>query len=423
MANADSPDRLRPASDGSAAAASSSTSGPASWEFAGSVIGDAPPLGRSHVRAPDGIERRYLKVDNRYFFPDRTLAFIDDGNRIRVRTENLEVLHSVVAIAEARGWRVIEVRGTEAFRQAIWREAAMRRIDARGYDPTEVEVRQVQRRLSKKEAALAHDQFRAAPSQATKDHTATEPDQRQHTAVGNGPQSNPIAEPARGADSEDTGASRPPRATRDGARPPIRGILVAAAAAPYQFDPAQRMSFYVAVHTEVGDRTIWGADLERALAESASQPRIGEQVILTQQGTRPVNVRVPHRNAEGELMGDRKIVAQRARWSIETPDHVREIQRRAQWIRSGQWAGESVDQRPELAAAAAGLKLAEQFARRVTSDAPSQERLLHMIRERMAAAMEQGRHIILPGRRSPPSQSQLRRRTGRSYEELTRERP
>ena len=39
------------------------------------------------------------------------------------------------------------------------------------------------------------------------------------------------------------------------------------------------------------------------------QPRIGDPVVLTQHGTRPVNVRVPARNAEGELVGEKKIVA------------------------------------------------------------------------------------------------------------------
>ncbi|MBW8719402.1 MAG: hypothetical protein JF629_27190, partial [Variovorax paradoxus] len=75
----------------------------APWNGVGSIQGDAPAAGRGHTRVPDAIERRYLRIDNRYFFPDRTLAFIDDGGRLRVRTENREVLHSVVAIAEMRG--------------------------------------------------------------------------------------------------------------------------------------------------------------------------------------------------------------------------------------------------------------------------------------------------------------------------------
>lgn len=356
-------------------------------EFAGSVQGqsevpqDAPQIGRAHPRVPEAIQRRYLQVDDRYFFPDRTLAFIDDGSRIRVRTENHEVMHSVIAIAEVRGWRVIELRGTEAFRQGMWREAVLRGIEARGYSPTQGEVREVR--------------------QAERARTRNQPVE---------------------ASVERDGA-REPRSLRDGPRPPINGVLVAAAAAPYQFHPEQRMSFYVMVRTELGERTIWGADLERALAESASQPRIGDPIVLTQHGTRPVNLRVPARNDAGELIGERKIVAQRARWSIETPEHMRDLRRQARLLRTGQIPGEtSLDASPTLATAAAGLKLAEQYARRVTVDGPSQERLVEAIRERMAAAVEQGHTLHLPERKMRPSQRQVRQRAGRSRKEPIHER-
>lgn len=349
-------------------------------EFAGSVQGqsEVPPTGSAHPRVPDAIQRRYRQVDDRYFFPDRTLAFIDDGSRIRVHTENREVMHSVIAIAEARGWRVIELRGTEAFRQGMWREAALRGIEARGYQPTEAEVHQAERAR---------------------------------------PRNQPVEA------SVDRDGAREPRALRDGPRPPINGVLVAAAAAPYQFDSKQRESFYVKVRTEVGDRTIWGVDLERALAESASQPRIGDSIVLTQHGTRPINLRAPARNDAGELIGERKIVAQRARWSIETPEHMRDLRQQARLLRTGEILAEaSLDTSATLATAAAGLKLAEQYARRVTVDGPSQERLVEAIRDRMAAAVEQGHTLHLPHRKMRPSQRQVRQRAGRSREEPIHER-
>ncbi|CAN7776121.1 hypothetical protein LJR175_007800 [Variovorax sp. LjRoot175] len=390
---------------------SNGTASTAPGDFAGSVQGDAPPAGHGRLRVPDAIERRYLHVDDRYFFPDRTLAFIDDGDRIRVRTENREVLHSVVAIAEARGWRVIELKGRETFRQGMWREAALRGIEARGYEPTPAEILQVQRAL--KQWRPSHETGQGPRAQAAS------LDREAATArEGSAP-----AEPAGIAGGHSPQAVQDSRSLREGPRPPVTGMLVAAAAAPYQFDPAQRMSFYVTVRTEVGDRTLWGADLERALAESASQPRIGDAVVLTQHGTRPVNVRVPARNAEGELVGEKKIVAQRARWSIETPDHLRAMERRATLVRSGELLSDTaLGQHPELATAAAGLKLAEQYAQRVTTDPASQQRLVQLIRERMADALEQGRSIHLPDRRMHPAPMQVRQRTGRGREELSHER-
>jgi len=365
----------------------------ASWNGAGAVQGDAPAAGRGHARVPDAIERRYLRIDNRYFFPDRTLAFIDDGVRLRVKTENREVLHSAVAIAEARGWRVIELKGTESFRQGMWREAARRGIEVRGYDPTEAELLQVQRALEKRGPPL-HETGR--------DPIPTSLDREPATVHEEEPQD---------------------RRFERGGRPPVRGMLLAAAAAPYRFDPAQRMSFYVTLRAETGERTVWGTDLERAFAESASQPRIGDQVVLTRLGTRPVHVRMAARNAEGELVGEKKIVAQRARWSIETSDHLRAMEHHAMRIRTGESVSDAAQGRhPELATAAADLKLAEQYAQRVTSDRSSQLRLVQLIRERMAEAVAQGRSIHLPDRLPRPARIPARQRAARGREELSHER-
>ena len=378
-------------------------------ELAGSVQSNEAPATRSHARVPDAIERRYLCIGDRYFFPDRTLAFIDDGNRIRVRTENQEVLHSVIAIAQTRGWKVIELAGTEAFRQGMWREAALRGIEAQGYEPTQAEILQMQRTRQK-----------SRPSRETgQGPTPVLPEQKA------APTSEGSVAPDSGRDSDGylTAAAQGGRHLREGPRPPIKGALVAAAAAPYQFDPAQRMSFYTTVRTEAGERTIWGADLERALAESSSRPRIGDQVVLAQRGSRPVAVRVATRNAQGELVGEKRIVAQRARWSIETPEHLRAMEQRAMRVRTGELLSDAMlDRHPELATAAASLQLAEQYAQRLTGDQSSQRRLVRLIRDRVADALEQGRAIHLPDRRLQATPMHVRRRTGRDQEELNHER-
>ncbi|MDH6170017.1 hypothetical protein M2282_005187 [Variovorax boronicumulans] len=381
----------------------SGASGSTTHEETGFVQGSAPRAGRGHPRVPDAVERRYLRVDNRYFFPDRTLAFIDDGARIRVGTENREVLHGVVAIAEARGWRALTVRGTESFRQGMWREAALRGIEVQGYEPTEVEILQMRR--ASKPSQPSHEKG-AAQAPATR----TAPEERGAAMARDGSRGRGAAHDAAPDPAELPQDHRP----RTAPRSTVRGMLVAAAAAPYQFDPAQRMSFYVRVRTETGDRTVWGADLERALAESASRPRIGDQVVLTRHGAHPVKVLVAQRNAQGEPTGDKRIVTQRAVWRIETPDYLRAMEERAMRIRSGETVSPEIRrQHPQLSAAAAGLALAEQYATRVTSDRDSQQRLLQLIRERIADALAQGHSIHLPDRRPCPTPVHVRRRTAR----------
>jgi len=369
------------------AAPASDSGGTASGNLGGTVQADAALPHGTHARVPDAIERNYLRVDDRYFFPDRTLAFIDDGHRIRVRTENLEVLRNVVAIAQARGWQAISLRGTEAFRQALWREAMLRGIEVQGYEPVPPEIQQLHRMRARWHSSRAAEQGPAAPDGA----------------------------PDPGQKDKDR-----PR-SREASRLPIQGTLVAAAAAPYRFDATQRMSFYATVRSEAGEWTVWGADLERALAESASRPRIGDEVVLRQQGTQPVQVRVAARNMEA--IGDRTIVVQRARWSVETADHLRAMKRHAEYVRAGEPLSEMLRrQEPVLAAAGAVLGLAAQYARRVTTDRASQQGLMHLIRERIADALEQGRSIRLPARRPRAMPMQVRARGGRALDERSHER-
>jgi len=390
--------------------APSGTESTTSWDGVGVLQGDASAAGRGRARVPDAIERRYLRIDNRYFFPDRTLAFIDDGARLRVKTENREVLHSAVAIAEARGWQVIELKGTEAFRQGMWREAAFRGIEVRGYEPTAAEIHQVQRALEK----------RGSPLHKTGRDPIPRSLDREEATVHEGAVP---AEAGRNAGHHPHEEEPQDRRLERGGRPPVRGMLLAAAAAPYRFDPAQRMSFYVTLRAETGERTVWGTDLERAFSESASQPRIGDQVVLTRLGTRPVNVHMAARNAEGELVGVKKIVAQRVRWSIETSDHLRAMEHLALHIRTGELLSDPARSRqPELATLAANLKLAEQYAQRATTDQSSQQRLVQLIRERMAEALAQGRAIHLPDRLPHLVRMPARRRTARGLEEVSHER-
>lgn len=385
----------------------------ASQDEAGAVQAEAPQAGRGHPRVPDAIERRYLRVDNRYFFPDRALAFIDDGARIRVRTENREVLHSVVAIAEARGWRALTVKGTESFRQGMWREAALRGIEVQGYEPTEVEILQMQR--ASKPSPPSREKGAA---QAPAPRTAPE---NRGAAMARDGASGPDA--AHDAVPNPTEMPQDHRSPRTALRSTVQGMLVAAAAAPYQFHPTQRMSFYVRVRTESGDRTVWGSDLERALAESASRPRIGDQVVLMRHGALPVKVLVAERNAQGELTGEKRIVTQRAVWRIETSDYLHAMEELAMRIRSGETVPPEIRrQHPQLATAAAGLALAEQYATRVTSDQDSQQHLVQLIRERIADALAQGHSIHLPDRRPHPAPVHVRQRTARDRGEPNHER-
>lgn len=366
---------------------------------AGMVDEQPPRPGAASNRVvPDAVVRRFLRIDDRYFFPDRTLAFVDQGTRLKVRTHNLEVIHSVVAIMQARGWQVVQLKGTEAFRRAVWREASLLDIEVRGYAPTDLESQQLQR---------ARD--RRPPGTDGAERGGERITERGPTATERSPSGL---------------QAREIRSTPDGLRPPVTGELLAHAAAPYHFDPSERMSYYARVRTPAGERTFWGADLERALAESRSGVRVGDQVSLRQQGGRSVTVRVARRNEAGELVGETRKAAQRMGWTVEKTDYVRALGRKAEVVRQGQMAASAVlAQYPDLAGAMLGLRLARQFARRLTQRPDDQRRVVEAIRHSLADAVERGERIGMPPPRTLHAPVQARGRTPprRDEPEPTRE--
>src|SRR5277367_2505096 len=214
----------------------------------------APP---TYSRAvPEHINARYIQVGRQYHFTNGDLAFKDRGSRLSTRLENTEVIRDLVAIAQERGWNDIALSGTERFRKEAWREAQLAGLSVRGYRPSELERAQLVRLIARereegREPSLASS---AAPSErATTRPTAT----------------------------EDT--------TPAGARPSVQapdrvhlGRLIDHGAANYQHDPRADLSYFVKIETPEGERTLWGKDLERALAQSLSHAKPGSEVIVRQ---------------------------------------------------------------------------------------------------------------------------------------------
>lgn len=219
--------------------------------------------------------------------------------------------------------------------------------------------------------------------------------------------------PSGSNDPQETASTRRPR----GGRAPVRGVLLEAAAAPYRFDPAARRSFYVLLRTEVGERRLWGADLEAALQRAVSQPRIGDEVVVLPLGTQPVRLRVPAEDGYKDAVGEERMRAQRRRWRIETQDHTHMLAQEAQHLRVERTlSAETMRRDPRLTYAMAGLQLAAQYARRLTVDPHSQQQLLASIRHRIADALVDGLDLHLPDRRVAMAQAPVLSGPGRAAE-------
>lgn len=323
---------------------------------------DQARLRQLRARAvPDTVAKRFLKVDDRYYFPDKTLAFIDRGLKLRAQSNNLEVVRSIVAIAEARGWQALTVTGSKEFRREVWCEASLRGIDVLGHEPDELERQQLQRALERRQAAS---------------ETEHPQEQQAQRAVSRAPA---------GADA---------RLSRSG---PITGVLLEAGAAHYKFDPQQGQSYYVKLRTDQGERVFWGVDLERALAESRTQAKPGDQVGIENQGSNAVTVKTALRDAGGQIVGEQKVDTHRNRWLIEKSSYFDERALKAAAFRNGERAKqELINEYPELANAIATMRLGERFAQAQIDLPDDRRRFEAWLRESLARAIEHGETINAP---------------------------
>lgn len=85
----------------------------------------------------EGFDRR----GRDYFFrgTDRK-AFTDRGARVTSRLEDRETIAGMLTCAEVKGWREIQVKGSESFRRQAWYAGRQRGLQVAGYEPTREEA-------------------------------------------------------------------------------------------------------------------------------------------------------------------------------------------------------------------------------------------------------------------------------------------
>ncbi|WP_028998978.1 LPD7 domain-containing protein [Azohydromonas australica] len=119
------------------------------------------------------------------------VAFTDHGKRLESRYDAPEVVRGMVDLAQAKGWREIQVAGTLEFQRATWMEGNLRGIHVAGYTPS----RQDEERLKAAREQLAQQrqpaQQQPAPEKpantvepAKAAQPAKQPEQAATTAAG-----------------------------------------------------------------------------------------------------------------------------------------------------------------------------------------------------------------------------------------------
>ncbi|MGH6956657.1 MAG: LPD7 domain-containing protein, partial [Caulobacteraceae bacterium] len=128
---------------------------------------DSEGRGRSTSKGdvPDPLRRRYY-VDERGgpglgFYADariQTATFRDLGARLVTPRSDPNAIRDMATVAQHRGWTVVMVHGAKDFRREAWLATAALGMEVRGYQPTERDRQELERR----QAALARKAARAA---------------------------------------------------------------------------------------------------------------------------------------------------------------------------------------------------------------------------------------------------------------------
>ena len=336
---------------------------------------------------PEHVSARYVKVGDKYHFANGDLAFKDRGRRLITALENTEVIRDLLAIAKERGWNSIALGGTERFRKEAWQQARLAGLSVRGYRPSELERAQLVRLIGRERDERRDSSL--PPNEAPSERPRTSPTAAEDAAR---------AEARRSVQAPDRVHS---------------GRFIDHGAANYQFDARADLSYFVKIDTPDGERTLWGKDLERAVAQSLSRATPGNEVTVRQLGAKPVTVLRSVRDEEGRIVERTQVQTHLNRWSVERTDFLRERAEVAQIVRDPSIDAKSAAaKRPELAGTYTELHAAKLIAQELFAHPADRERFITRVREAIADEIERGEPLSAPRIRGPaPSQAQQLART------------
>lgn len=133
-----------PAVDASVVGSKTDKAAPGATEQGEATTGK-PVLKKTGYDLPEQILTSYVVKDGKYHDKQSdTLRFQDHGKKLSTSVEDRVVIADMVAIAAAKNWNQIELKGTDSFRQTAWLEAESRGLRTKGYEPTQHDLQQLE---------------------------------------------------------------------------------------------------------------------------------------------------------------------------------------------------------------------------------------------------------------------------------------
>lgn len=297
---------------------------------------ETDPKARRHRLLLEGLEKQYLKAEDKYHFRDRAgqIAFEAREKRLVTTYETPAIVSSMVDLAETRGWETLKLSGTEEFRREAWLQASLRGLDVTGFRPNKLDKARLEEMRSEFGSnrggpnSIARGQEppreQANSGPVSIDETGRSED-RPELSEGQDAVLAALEKAMRArGDSDQAIAAASELAARKLGKGRIHfGKVAEQGVAPYQDKVGEVQSHYVVLEDEAGRRRkIWGADLPRAIDEG--KIKTGDQIALAFRGQKTVTVmvKVPSEDGKGTRLEKRDV--ERNAWEAVKFDRLRE---------------------------------------------------------------------------------------------------
>ena len=288
---------------------------------------------------PAEISSQFLQAGDKYYVPNDTkaVAFVDRGDKLETPSSAPQIAKSLVAIAEARGWDELRVKGTDGFRREVWLEASSKGIHVDGYKPSEVDKAKLERRN-----AFSRDHNSIEKRSEVFKRSTPEEGVRQEPSLAGAygavrqaelmaekhidPQSRPgFVQSVREKIAQRLDADKPV----DVKLKVPEGKLVEHGTANYNFDANEKPSYYVKLRDSRGREHVqWGAGLRAAMQAAEAQP--GDTIQLRVTESKGVVVEGNVRDQEGRIVGRKTVDAHRNEWQAVVTARERAAERQVE---------------------------------------------------------------------------------------------
>lgn len=108
-----------------------------------------PVLTTSGYDVPAAVASRYVVRDGAYWkfdgkdktaAPDGKPHFEDKGLKLTTASDDRKTIADMVAVAQAKNWSAVRVKGSEDFRRHAWLEARLAGLEVKGFEPKEADL-------------------------------------------------------------------------------------------------------------------------------------------------------------------------------------------------------------------------------------------------------------------------------------------